>query len=315
MKPRLAITALCLMQPWLLAWADGPNLAVLIADRTAVERVYHGHRTGEKAAFDQAVPPSLIRDLVEQELRKEEVLKKVYSVEITALMVEDEVQRIRTTTRAPEVLEEISAALGHDPARFARCVARPIVVERLLQSRFQEDAAVHGKQRRRMDEIRARLLSIQGASAPTERSSLLKRLPSPGVYRELPPWRLASRQSASAVGLSKTGSQSYSVEATAQVTPSSAAAVTSSESGPAYLEDLPTQLQQVLRAQLQQPGDVSAVIETPAAFMLYLAQRTSNTELQAAVFTLSKRSYDEWLAGQRDLAPAAASSISREHSS
>src|SRR5216684_4210992 len=43
-----------------------------------------------------------------------------------------EAERINATTRAPEVLAELKAALGNDPARFARTVARPIVVERTL---------------------------------------------------------------------------------------------------------------------------------------------------------------------------------------
>lgn len=39
-----------------------------------------------------------------------------------------------------------------------------------------------------------------------------------------------------------------------------------------YFADLPGELQKVLRVQLRQPGDVSAVIETPGGFLLYVAK-------------------------------------------
>jgi hypothetical protein len=39
-----------------------------------------------------------------------------------------------------------------------------------------------------------------------------------------------------------------------------------------YFEELPAELQQTLRVQLRQAGEVSAVIETPRNFQLYLAQ-------------------------------------------
>lgn len=37
-----------------------------------------------------------------------------------------------------------------------------------------------------------------------------------------------------------------------------------------YFTDLPPELQRVLGAQLRESGDVSAVIETPRGFLLYL---------------------------------------------
>jgi hypothetical protein len=65
-----------------------------------------------------------------------------------------------------------------------------------------------------------------------------------------------------------------------------------------YFEDLPAELQRVLRAQLRQPGDVSAVIETPGGFLLYLAEARSDAALTVACLSLPKRSYEQWLAEQ-----------------
>ena len=61
---------------------------------------------------------------------------------------------------------------------------------------------------------------------------------------------------------------------------------------------MPGELQAVLKAQLRQPGDVSAVIEMPAVFLLFLAREKSAETLAAASLSLPKRSYEEWLAAQ-----------------
>src|SRR6185295_9023585 len=95
-------------------------------DRAAIERVYYQHRLGEKPPFEQVLPPATLENLVQQDLRKEAALQKNYGVEVTPARLDAEVQRINITTRAPDVLAEIKAALGNDPARFARAMARPI---------------------------------------------------------------------------------------------------------------------------------------------------------------------------------------------
>jgi len=50
--------------------------------------------------------------------------------------------------------------------------------------------------------------------------------------------------------------------------------------------------------QLRQPGDVSAVIETPSGFLLFRAKEKTATTLTATRLAIPKRSYDEWLAQQ-----------------
>ena len=82
---------------------------------------------------------------------KEEVLKRVYGVQITPAQVAAEAQRINATTRAPDVLAELKTALGNDPERFARTVVKPILVERELRQRFDNDDHLHAL------EVRARL--------------------------------------------------------------------------------------------------------------------------------------------------------------
>ena len=50
--------------------------------------------------------------------------------------------------------------------------------------------------------------------------------------------------------------------------------------------------------QLRQPGDVSAVIETPGGFLLYVCTARTTGTLSGAVLSLAKRSYEDWLGEQ-----------------
>lgn len=74
-------------------------------------------------------------------------------------MIAAEVQRIDTATRAPEMLAEIKHALGNDAERFALGMARPILVERELRCRFDNDDQLHALQRRQAEQARESLLS------------------------------------------------------------------------------------------------------------------------------------------------------------
>lgn len=70
-----------------------------------------------------------------------------------------------------------------------------------------------------------------------------------------------------------------------------------------YFEDLDPELQNVLRVQLQKPGDVSAVIETPAGFLVFAAREKTATTLSVASLSIPKRSYETWLDQQPENYP------------
>lgn len=63
-------------------------------------------------------------------------------------------------------------------------------------------------------------------------------------------------------------------------------------------EELPAELQKVLRVQLQKPSDVSAVVEVPNAFLLFVAKDKTAASLSAASLSIPKRSYEQWPAKQ-----------------
>lgn len=252
------------------------DFATLCSDRTAIERVYYNHRLGNKPPFEKTMPPGLTEKMVHEDLHKEAVLKKVYGVEITPAILDAEVQRINLSTRAPEILAELKAALGNDTNRFARTVAKPIIVERLLRQRFENDDQLHAAQRREVERVRETLLTAKKQGGSLKSLVALLKKDHPNEVTELT-WNYNAAddtRSALAPG--------------AHPNPS------------LYFDDLPPDLQKVLRAQLRQPADISGVIEMPNAFSLYVAKANTSELLSAAVLLLSKRSYEEWLKGQPD---------------
>src|ERR1035441_3442065 len=169
------------MKPWLLfllvgcVAAQADDLAALVRDRTAIERVYYNHRLG------QTTPPALIERLVKEDLRKESALRKVYGVVITPDLLEAEVQRINTTTRAPDMLAEIKVTLGNDPAKFAQAFAKPFLVERLLREKFDNDEALHAPLRREAETLRGQLLEARAAKSDMRNPKAERRSPQTAV--------------------------------------------------------------------------------------------------------------------------------------
>jgi hypothetical protein len=318
---RLVSIALMLVWNWPLRAADG--LAALCADRAAIERVHYNHRTGTNPPFEETLPADALRRLVRADMAKEAALKNVYGVDVTPRMLAAEVQRINATTRAPEILAELKAALGNDTNRFARTVAKPIVVERLLRNRFENDDALHAAQRREAEKVREQLLaarSRRGYEAPSEKSGI--RNPESEIDQSLLTSAATNALVAKLLAVLKQGHANAVTETTWQLgarapetnAPAADELEIKKRFGPDaqilssppggekerrfYFEDLPIELQRVLRVQLRQPGDVSAVIETPSGFLLYVCKEKTAETLSVATLSLPKRSYEDWLVEQ-----------------
>ena len=58
-------------------------------------------------------------------------------------------ERMASQTKQPEVLQELFAALGNDPALVAECLARPVLSERLVRELYAHDEKLHGALERR----------------------------------------------------------------------------------------------------------------------------------------------------------------------
>jgi len=282
----------------------------LATDRTAIERIYYNHRLGNKPPFEQLLTRTAVETLVRADLKKEAILKRVYGIEPTLEAIQVELRRIDAETRAPEMLAEIKRALNNDSARFARSVARPVVVERELRRRFENDARLHAAQHQQAESIRRNIIAARSQSHSGKNILQTLKETKVGTVNEVT-WQLGSRPAAECsqatsdpIGsplLVKARSAKYSLEATAQfarlLTPLDTANETDQ---PFYFEELPAELKTVLRAQLQKPGDISAVIETPTAFLLFVAKERTPSILSAALFSIPKRSFEQWLAEQKE---------------
>lgn len=248
--------------------ASAASVSELIDDRVAVERVYYARQLGTKPAFEAAMPRAAIERKVQQELLKESVLKSVYGIEISPAMVQQEVERIQKTSLAPEALKQLQTALGNDPERFARAVVRPLVVDRVLRERFAADAAAQTKQRQAAEALRAELL----AAKPEARAALLNQRgdvrPVKWLLGAPPPAREKTRRASAAPAPRD-----------------------------AYFAELHPQMQRVLDAQLQQPGDVSAVFGSDAHFAVYVATGRSADALSVLAIEIPCLTFDAWLAG------------------
>src|SRR3954453_4992775 len=86
------------------ATVSAQDFATLCADRAAIEHVYYEHRLGNKPPFEETLPRGTLERLVRVDRRKEAVLREHYGLTVTPAMLTAEVQRINTTTRAPEML-------------------------------------------------------------------------------------------------------------------------------------------------------------------------------------------------------------------
>jgi hypothetical protein len=238
--------------------------------------------------------PATLEHLVRQDLRKEVALNQAYGIEVTLAMLDAEVQRINNTTRAPEMLAEIKAALGNEPAKFADIFAKPILVERLLRDKFENDDALHAARRRGCEQVRNALIAARknGASA-AQLLAQLKQAGSNAVTETT--WQLTSRPAETNAATADEIEIRKRFGANAQIL--SAPRDTAREQR-FYFEELPTALQNVLRVQLRQSGEVSAVIETPGDFLLYLAKEKTEAVLSVAGLSLPKQSLEQWLEEQ-----------------
>lgn len=272
----------------------GENFAALRADRAAIERVYYNHRLGQKPPFEQALPTATLEKLVKQNLLKETVLKKTYGVDVTPRLLAAEVERINTTTRAPEMLAEIKQALGNNPDRFADSFARPILVDRLLRDKFDNDDVLHASFRRRVEQNRNQLIAAKANGADWKKlGALLTRAHSNEVTEIT--WQLEVRPAGTNTSTADEMEIKKRFGPNAQI-------LSAPPSGDGdtkfYFADLPDELQNVLRVQLRHPGDISAVIETPGGFLLCVTKERTEAVLSVTMLSLAKRSYEQWLADQ-----------------
>jgi Kelch motif protein len=144
-----------------------------------IEQVYWNHRvwpetnTSAKPRLSQVVGDDALRAKVEDSLRKSAALETLWQRPVTSFQLQAELDRLSRDTQAPELLRELYAALGNDPALIAETLARQTLVDRLIREWYASDERFHGEQARRA--VAAR----EGAQTVDELRSM------GGEYREI----------------------------------------------------------------------------------------------------------------------------------
>jgi len=112
----------------------------------AIEAVYWGHRIWPEAnprpkpQLEAVMPLAQIQAKVEDSLRMSLALEVYWHRPITSAQLQAEIDRIASQTQQPAMLAEIWTALGNDPFVIAECLARPVLVERLIRERYAADS-------------------------------------------------------------------------------------------------------------------------------------------------------------------------------
>jgi N-acetylneuraminic acid mutarotase len=134
----------------------------------ALERVDWTHRSkGQGRSFEQAVPRTVLRRSAENAVLKTEALRRFWGVTITPERLQAELDRMAAHSKAPARLRELFAALGDDPVKAAECLARPLLVDRLIRTSYAFDERRHGDLRARARREVGELASAAALEATT----------------------------------------------------------------------------------------------------------------------------------------------------
>jgi hypothetical protein len=179
---RTVLAAVALAALSLPVHAATLSLADRIEAQRAIERVFHRHRIWPdanpqpKPTFEASVPDALLREKVEDALRKSAVLEAVWGRALAGDDLQAELDRMAANTRQPDVLRELFDALGHDPTLLAECLSRPLLVDRVIRDAYASDPRIHDGARKAARAGAARITDLPsmraaGGGTRSERSS------------------------------------------------------------------------------------------------------------------------------------------------
>jgi len=119
------------------------SFAERVSYQRAIEEVYWRHRIwpkdnrNPKPTFDAAISHAALEKKVQDYLRESQALEDYWHRAITAQQLQAEMNRMAEATKQPEVLRDLFEALGNDPFVIAECLARPVLIERLLGNEYE----------------------------------------------------------------------------------------------------------------------------------------------------------------------------------
>ncbi len=133
------------------------SLEERVAAQRAIEQVYWSHRVwreenpGPNPDLSAVLSDAMIRDRVEDYLRKSKALEKWWQQPITSGRLQAELDQMAARPGDPRVLSELFAALGNDPYLIAETLTRQTLVDRLIRGLYANDDRFHGVSRRKAE--------------------------------------------------------------------------------------------------------------------------------------------------------------------
>ena len=134
------------------------TFAERVTYQRAIENVHWRHRIwpkerpDAKPSLDAVISRAQLEKKVADYLRKSQTLEDHCQRPINAKQLQAEMNRMARHTKQPEVLRELFEALGNDPFVIAECLARPLLVERLVTNRNACDQALEVDLKQRADD-------------------------------------------------------------------------------------------------------------------------------------------------------------------
>jgi N-acetylneuraminic acid mutarotase len=253
-----------------------------VAAQLAIEQVYWNHRNwpkenpGRKPPLSTMISDKLIRERVEDYLRKSNALDTWWHRPITGDQLQAELGRMAAHTQDGAMLQEIFHALGDDPFRIAETFARQTLTDRLIRTWYANDVRFHGAPRAKVD-------AAIGACAGVDCMRSMG-----GEYR-VTEWAL------------RTENRPPSAE------PDVAEIPLDRDEWKEHLDHLSSAFG--ASGGTLPTGKLSAIEETADAFIVTALIEQSNARLKIATVTWPKRTFDAWW---RVAGPAEATQVESE---
>ena len=140
-----------------------------VSAQSAIEGVYWRHRIwpsdspSPKPSLDEVLPERVVREKVEDYLLQSIALERLWDRPIQDQELQAEVERMAASSRSPQVLQELLAALGNDPILVAECLVRPLLADRLIRSAYARDPRYHSALKTAIEQSLARRPSVAEA--------------------------------------------------------------------------------------------------------------------------------------------------------
>ena len=109
------------------------------------KRLWPKENVQSKPSFGTIFSDSLVQAKVEDVTKKSNALEYYWQKPVTSNLLQTEIDRMARSTKQPDVLKEIWSALDNDPHLIAECLARPIIVEKMIRSSYSFDKNLHSE--------------------------------------------------------------------------------------------------------------------------------------------------------------------------